>query len=121
MHIVQVGTLLKTIRVDDVDRKQTLLILPTAFLRQFTAAHCASFQELCQGALRLDISEQGERPQNRPYRFVTPKKGGTWVSVPRQWLRNMGARPGDFLDVFEDPADKRKLIVQYRRTVVGQG
>lgn len=110
---MQAGRLLKSISVSDSDRKQTLLILPIVFLRQFPAAQCASYQELENGLLRVDICQQGEVPSNRGYKLVT-SEGATWASVPRQWLRNMGAVPGDLLDVFETD-DPTKLIVKFRK------
>ena len=111
---MQVGSLIKTIRISNVDLKQTLLILPPKFLKQFTVEHCATFQELGVDRLGLTMVAKGERALNRPYKLVR-SKGATWVSVPRNWLRNIGARTGDALDLFETE-NPEYLIVQYRKT-----
>src|SRR4051812_13120394 len=118
MNNVQSGKLLKSIDIGDVDLQQTLLVLPAHYLKQFTLEHCATFQELTPDTLSVSMVAKGQRPMNRPYKLVT-RKGASWVSIPRPWLRNIAARPGDYIDLF-DTADPLTLIVKYRKAVVAQ-
>lgn len=109
---MQTLTLLKTSTVDNVDRKQTLLVLPATYIQQFSPNHGVTFQEIAQNALMVQMVGPHEQAFNKVYRLVT-HHGSGWVSVPRRWLRNVGAREGDRLDVYST-IDPKILVVKHR-------
>lgn len=98
--------------VADIDSQQTLLVLPIGFLKQFTPEHKATFQELASDMLLLSMVGPDETADNKAYKLV-PAHGSFWVSVPRPWLRNVGAEKGDqvFLYASDNP---RELLVHFR-------
>ena len=105
---------IKTISVEDVDRRQTLLIFPVEFIRRSQAKPTvATFQELSRDTLAVKLAGAGERLFNRGYKLVVCKQA-TWTSIPPPWLRNIGARAGDVLDLWETE-DPSILLLQYRR------
>lgn len=110
---MQQGRYIKTIEVEDMDRQQTLLIFPVDFVRKFQRPAVATFQELSGDELAVRLAGEGERIFYKPYKLVTSKEA-TWASIPRPWLRNIGARAGDKLDLWttDDPGT---LLLQYRR------
>jgi hypothetical protein len=104
---------IKTIAVEDVDRQQTLLIFPVDYVRRFQKPAVATFQEIARDAVAVRLAGAGERVFFKPYKLVTSHEA-TWASIPRPWLRNIGARVGDLLDLWttDDPGT---LLLQYRR------
>ena len=107
--------LLKTVPVANMDRKQTLLVLPPTFVRGVGVGHVVSYQELDRESVALTLSGPHDRVYNRSYKVV-PNNGSWHTSVPRTWLRNVGAREGDRLDVYST-TDPTCLIVKLRKMI----
>lgn len=105
--------LIKSIEVEDSDVRQTLLIFPVSFMALHQPNSVAQFQELGGGQMLVRLAGPTEALLFKGYKLVTSNKA-TWASIPRQWLRNQGARKGDWLDLFSTP-DPRTLLLQYRK------
>jgi hypothetical protein len=105
--------LIKSIAVENVELRQTLLIFPVDFLRHQGPKHMAQFQELAFGEMAVSLVANGEPLSFRGYKLVTSKEA-TWASIPRKWLRDVGARVGDDLDLYttDDPS---VLFIRYRK------
>jgi hypothetical protein len=122
----------KSLELDDLDRKQPLLVLPPSYVKQFPGPKkvvkktptrtqqkevhpfVAEYAELDTDMLELTLVDPKLPPQNRRYAIVV-HHGSTWVSVPRTWLRDLQASKGDFVDVFSDPAQPNKLFLKFRK------
>ncbi len=109
-------SLIKTIDVENVDERQTLLIFPIAFMRRHSIKHVAQFQEIGDGQLLVRLIAPGEQLLFKGYKLVTSNQA-SWASVPRSFLRNVGARKGDKLDLFSLP-DPYTLLLRYRKAPV---
>ena len=107
--------LLKTAEVQNVDRQQTLLVLPADYMKRFTPQHSAVFKELDRETLLLSMVGPHERAYDKPYKLVE-NNGCFHVSVPRRWLRNIGARQGDRLDIHSTTTPDC-LVVKFRKTI----
>ncbi len=105
--------LLKSTPIANVDKKQTLLILPIDYMRRFSTRHAVTFQELDRTTLLVQMVAPHERAYNRPYKLVTCS-GSSWVSIPMAWLRNVAARVGDRLDLYST-ADPGLLLLKFRK------
>jgi hypothetical protein len=113
---VQPVNLLKTSDVANVDQKQTLLVLPMDFVKRFQDLHAVSYQELPGSSLLLSMVGKTERAHNKAYKLV--KNNGSWhASVPRVWLRNVGARKGDRLNIYST-LNPDLLLVQLDKNLV---
>lgn len=110
---MQAVALLKTIEVENSDVRQTLLILPAAYLKQFPSHYKATFRELTMDSLLLSMVSPQDVSAVKSYRLVT-SRGSSWTSVPRSWLQNIGARPGDRLEIWAT-ADPTRLLIFFRR------
>jgi hypothetical protein len=108
--------IIKSIDVSNVDEKQTLLIFPIDFMRRHSPKHLATFQEVGLDTLVVRMVGPHEALVNRGYKLVT-SKGASWASIPRAWLRNMGARVGDKLDLFTT-ADPSSLVLKHRKLTI---
>jgi hypothetical protein len=108
--------LIKTIDVENVDVRQTLLILPAAFMKLHVAGCVAQFQEIGNNQVLVRLLGPGERLLFKAYKLVTSHEA-SWTSIPRGWLRNIGARQGDKLDLYETP-DPKTLLLRYRTPLV---
>jgi hypothetical protein len=115
LNIVQTVKLLKTAECANVDRQQTLLILPLDYVKRFTPQHAVTFQELDRESLLISMVGPHERAFNKPYKLVE-NNGSFHTSVPRSWLRNTAARKGDRLDIYSTP-DPDRLILKLRKMV----
>lgn len=104
--------LIKTISVENVDERQTLLIFPADFMRLHSTKHVAQFQEVGADQLLVRLVGPGERLLFKGYKLVTSHEA-SWASIPRGWLRNVGARVGDKLDLFSTP-DPGTLVLRFR-------
>jgi hypothetical protein len=105
--------LIKSIEVEDTDIRQTLLIFPVTFMALHSPQHIAQFQELGGGQMLVRLAGPTEALLFKSYKLVT-SHSATWSSIPRAWLRNQGARKGDWLDIFTTP-DPRTLMIQFRK------
>lgn len=112
---MQTVNLLKSAEVANVDQKQTLLILPVDYMKRFTPQHAVTFQELDRESLLITMVGPHERAYNKPYKLVA-NHGSYHTSVPRTWLRNVGARKGDRLDIFST-IHPDHLIVKLRKMI----
>jgi hypothetical protein len=115
LNIVQPLKLIKTVTVENVDQKQTLVILPHGYMLQFSPEHKVSFKELDRGSTLLTLVGPTERAYSKLYRLV-PNNGSYQVSVPRGWLRNIGARHGDLLDIYTT-AHPGHLVAKLRKMI----
>jgi hypothetical protein len=106
---------IKSQKVGDLDQKQPLLILPQAFVAQFSNADdlFIEYTERSATLLELKVVEKNKPVGNRRYRLVK-HHGCAQVSVPRTWLRDKVARINDIIDVYQD-ADPEKLLLTLRR------
>ena len=88
-------SLLKTSVVANVDKKQTLLILPADYVKRFSAQHSVSFQEMERGAMIVSMVAPHERAYNKPYKLVE-NNGSFHTSIPRSSRSSIAAtrRPG---------------------------
>ena len=93
--------------------QQTLLILPAPFLKQFSPQHGVVFDEISMDILKLTMVDPGEPTAAKVYKLVS-SRGSSWVSLPRPWLSNIGARPGDVVALFAT-ADPNTLLVMWRK------
>jgi hypothetical protein len=105
--------ILKSIDVQNADGRQTLLIFPVDFMRRHSVKHLATFQEVGLDTLVVRLVGPHEALVNRGYKLVT-SHGANWASIPRAWLRNLGARVGDKLDLFTT-ADPSSLVLKFRK------
>lgn len=113
---MQTLKLLKTIEVENVDERQTLLIFPIDFMRRHSTKHVAQFQEVGDGQLLVRLVGPGEQLLFKGYKLVTSNEA-SWASIPRSFLRNVGARKGDKLDLFALP-DMYTLLLRFRKAPV---
>ena len=115
MNIVQTVSLLKSAEVANVDQKQTLVVLPSDFLKRFTPQHSVTYRTLDRESLLISMVGPHERAYDKPYKLV--ENNGCWhTSVPRRWLRDVGARKGDRLDIYSTP-NPDHLIVKIRKMI----
>lgn len=105
--------LIKTIAVENVDARQTLLIFPAGFMRRHSPKHMATFQELGPDTLLVRLTGPDQPLLFKGYKLVTSHEA-SWTSIPRPWLRNNGARTGDRLDLFTT-ADPTALLLKLRQ------
>jgi hypothetical protein len=105
--------IIKSIDVQNADGRQTLLIFPIDFMRRHGLTHLATFQEIGLDTLVVRLVGPHEALVNRGYKLVT-SKGAVWTSIPRAWLRNLGSRAGDKLDLFTT-ADPSSLVLKFRK------
>ena len=112
---MQTVSLLKSAEVSNVDQKQTLLVLPADFVKQFTPQHVVTYKELDRTTLLISMVGPHERAYDKPYKLVE-NNGSFHTSVPRAWLRNTGARKGDRLDIYST-LNPGHLIVKLRKVI----
>lgn len=105
--------ILKSVEIQDVSRQQTLLILPADFIKRFSEDHSVTFAELNLHTLLLKVIAPNARSLGKTYKTVR-HQGSTQVSVPRWWLRNIGARHGDRIDLYST-IDPDVLLLKFRR------
>lgn len=113
LNTVQPLRLIKSIDVENIDARQTLLIFPVDFMRRHSPKHVATFQELSHDTLLVRLVGPDQPLLFRGYKLVTSHKA-SWASIPRPWLRNLGARVGDKLDLFTT-TDPDALLLAFRR------
>lgn len=110
--------LIKTIEVENVDARQTLLIFPIDFMRRHSTKHMATFQELGPDSLLVRLTGPDQPLLFKGYKLVTSNQA-SWASIPRPWLRNVGARIGDRLDLFTT-TDPDALLLKLRKVKLPQ-
>jgi hypothetical protein len=112
---VQAISLVKTVEVAHPDRKQTLLILPQDYVKRGSPDHVVQFKTLDRTNMLMSLLGPHDRAYDKTYRLV--ENNGSWhVSIPRAWLRNIGARHGDRIDVFTT-SDPAFLVLQLRKVI----
>lgn len=106
----------RTVDVVDPDSgKQTSLVFPPEFIRQFADNAMVEFVP-SRDRLTLFVVDAAAPARNKRYK-ISRHKGSAFVSVPRTWLRDMRARTGDLLDVYIDMATSSRMVVLKLRKV----
>lgn len=101
---------------------QTRFVVPPFFLK---IPHClpallehdmymGEFREVDLETLDFTFAEEQEIAYAKRYSVVR-HHGSVIVSLPRFFLKNNLAQPGDMIDVFYDERQPKKLFLKFRR------
>lgn len=82
------------ILVGDLDRAQPVLYLPREFLKQAPLDWSIEFVPRSPYQLQCTLVDPKTSSRYKRYRIVR-HNSAAWVSIPRPWLRDVSARPGD--------------------------
>lgn len=103
--------LLKSIAIVAVEGRQTLILIPAAFVKRFPKNYVGEYFELDVDRLLLRLVDP-DAAQNTPYTVVR-HHGSAQLSIPRFWLKDRAAVPGDAVEVWEDSAQPDRLLVRF--------
>lgn len=87
------------------------MVLPVAFVRQFPKDYAGDYFELDVDRLALFLVPQ-DKVVNKAFKLVHHHHA-TQVSVPRVWLRDRGAVPGDCIELWEDSAQSDRVMLRF--------
>jgi hydrogenase maturation factor len=100
--------------IPDPDTKQPTVFLPVSVIKGVPKSYMAEWEEVDVTLLRLTFRDPKTMAMNKRYRIVRNNTGACWTSVPRSWLRNIGARQGDELVLIKDPLSEGAYLLEYR-------
>lgn len=98
--------------VPEQEDKQTTIFLPVAIMQSVAKGSLVEFEEVEMDVLRMTFVSPTTRAQNKRYRITRNNTGACWTSVPRRWLQNLGAQPGDDLVLMADPEQRGAYLLQ---------
>jgi hypothetical protein len=105
---------IKSQKLGDIDRKRPLLILPKDFVAQFPRDYVAEYRERSATMLEVTLVDKKSPAMSKRY-SVNHHHGSSQVALPMTWLRDKFVQVSDTLDVYEDPANKRVLVMTLQR------
>lgn len=95
----------------DVDVEQERLAVPASFAKSAPGHYQVEVRELPQHTLELKLVNPQNAPNSKRYRLIEHKRSHI-LSLPRYWLRDRSARPGDVLTIHEANG---LLFIQWRQ------
>jgi hypothetical protein len=98
--------------VVEADNRQTLLFLPVSVMQHVPKGHLVEFEEAEMDVLRMTFHTPTSRADNQRYRNTRNNTGACWTSIPRRWLQNNGAQPGDECVLEVDPGQQGAYLLR---------
>lgn len=105
--------LAKEIPVFHPDQRQTLVVVPAEVAKVIGELDLAEFWETGTHTMRLRFVDPKAPTYAKQFKPVR-HHGSIQVSVPRPWLHDKSAKPGDVIEVYRDEDDPKTLYLKYR-------
>jgi hypothetical protein len=110
------ATKLRDLVLANSNHQQQLMHLPLDYVRTFPESYVAEFVERGGGIMEMSVVDPRKPARARRYTIVR-HHSGAWVSVPRLWLRDKGAKDGDSVSLYqpEDQTDRRLYLQLHKQ------
>ena len=104
----------KSTKIVSAQGRQTLFVIPAHVVKQAPSDPVAEFTELDIDRLLVKVVHRGLAKEH-VYGIVFHNRAAQ-VSIPRWWLQNVGAQPGDEVQLWEDTAQPDRLLLRFAPT-----